>query len=86
MVWRLFQINIIAYLLLSSVYPVRARVVVGRGVTRGGQGGYNSLGAVSLRGRGITAGSAEPLWGGAENSQQCCQYFLQYNAFASECP
>ena len=48
-----------------------------RGATRGGQGGNNSPGAKSLWGHRITEG-------GAEKSQQCHKYFLQYSKFGSE--
>jgi len=50
---------------------------VGRGVTRG-ERGRNSPGE-SLLGRRMTSR-------GAEKSQQCHKYFLQYSAFASERP
>ena len=55
----------------------------GRGVTRGGKGGtilralIHYGGAESLQGRWITAG-------GAEKSQQCHKYFLQYSKFVFE--
>jgi len=54
-----------------------------RGVTRGGKGStiprapIHYGGAESLQGPGITAG-------GAEKSQQCHKYFLQYSKFAFE--
>jgi len=44
-----------------------------------GQEGHNSPGAESLRGRRITAE-------GAEKSQHCHKYFIQYSSFASERP
>jgi len=50
--------------------------VISRGVTRG-KGGNNSPGAESLRGRRMAT------WG-AEESQQCHKYFLQYSTSASE--
>jgi len=51
------------------------------GAERGGQGGVPKItpDAESLWGRRITAG-------GAEKSQQCHKYFLQYSTFASERP
>jgi len=48
-----------------------------QGRNEGGQGRHNSPGANSLWGRWITAG-------GAEKSQQCHNYFLQYSEFAFE--
>jgi len=56
---------------------------VSRGVTRRGKGGtiprapIHYEGAESLQGCRITAG-------GAEKSQQCHKYFLQYSKFAFE--
>ena len=45
------------------------------------EGGHNSLGANSLWERWITAGG-QITAGGAEKSQQCHKYFLQYSKFA----
>jgi len=52
----------------SAFQPLRIK-----GVSRG----HNSLGAESLWRRQVTAG-------GAEKSQQCQKYFLQYSVFTSE--
>jgi len=46
---------------------------------RRNDGGHNSPGAEALWGHQITAG-------GAEKSQQCRKYLLQYSTFASERP
>jgi len=51
----------------------------------GGQGGHNSPGVEFLWGRRITAG-APNYCEGAEKSQQCHKYIVQYNIFASERP
>jgi len=56
---------------------------MGRGVLRGGKGGtitraaIHYWGAESLKGRRITAG-------GAQKSQKCHKYFLQYSKRAFE--
>ena len=50
-----------------------------QGRNEGGKGGTIPPGAKSLWGRRITEG-------GAEKSQQCHKYFLQYSTFASERP
>jgi len=53
------------------------KLVLCTGRNEGEQGGHNFPGAESLRGRQMTAG-------GAEKSQQCHMYILQYSKFASK--